>query len=74
MGADECHIDSAGNHRLQRRVCGLLAKTVEASVFQVRDARRELQADHRAEGKHVIGIATTISVVLAKCDFALVVE
>ena len=48
MGADEFHVDAAGDHRLQRGIGGRLAEAVEAPMLQVRDARRELQADQRA--------------------------
>ena len=74
MGADERHVDAAGNHRLQRGIGGRLVKAVEAPVLQVRDARRELKAEQRAKGKDMIGIAAAIGVVPTYGDLALVIE
>jgi hypothetical protein len=74
MDADEFHVDAAGNHRLQRGIGGRLGEAVETPMLQVRDTRRELQAYQRAEGEDVVGIATTIGMVPACGNLALVIE
>ena len=43
-------------------------------MFQVRNARSELKAEHRAEGKDMIGIPAAVGVVPAHGDLALVIE
>ena len=53
---------------------GRLAEAVEPPVLQVRNARRELEAEQGAEGEDMIGIAAAIGVVAADRDLALVIE
>ena len=43
-------------------------------MLQVRDTRRELQADQHAEGEDVVGIAAAIGMVSPRGNFALMVE
>ena len=40
-----------------------LGEAVQAAVLEVRDARRELEAQQAAEGEDVVGIATAVGVV-----------
>src|SRR5208283_5148804 len=65
---------AAGDHRLQRRIGGRLAEAVEPSVLQVENAWRELEAQHRAQSKDVIGISAAISMMTPRQDLALMVE
>ena len=53
---------------------GRLAEAVEPPVLQVRNARRELEAEQGAERKDMVGIAAAIGVVAAGRDLALVIE
>ena len=63
-----------GDHRLQRGIGGRLAEAVEAAVLQVRDARRELEAQQGAQREDMVGITAAIGVVPPGGDLALVVE
>ena len=74
MGADESDVDAAGDHRFERGIGGRLAEAVEPPVLQVRDARRELEAEQGAQGEDMVGIAAAIGVVPPGRDLALMVE
>ena len=51
MCPDEGDVDAAGDHRLQRGIGGRLAEAVEPAVLEVRDARRELEAEQAAAAR-----------------------
>ena len=74
MGRDDLDIDTAGDHRLQRGIGGRLGEAVKPPVLQVQNARRELEAQERAQGEDVVGIAASIGVVSARGDLSLMVE
>ncbi len=74
MGADEGHVDPSSDHRLQRRVGGGLGEAVEPAVLQVRDARRKLEAQQRAQGKDMVRLSAAVGMVPARRNLALVVE
>jgi len=74
MGADELDVDTAGDHRLQRGIGGRLGEAVQPPVLQVRNARRELEAQECAQSEDVVRIAASIGVVPACGDLALMVE
>ena len=48
MGADQGDIYAPGNQGFERWIGGRLLETVEATVLQVRNARREFEAQQRA--------------------------
>jgi hypothetical protein len=74
MSADESHVDAPGDHWLQGRIVGRLAKAVEPPVFQSGNAGRELKAQQGAQSKDMFGVTAAISVVTPGRDFALMVE
>ena len=51
MGADQRDVDAAGNQRFERRIGRRLGEAVESAVLQVRDARRELEAQQGESAK-----------------------
>ena len=53
---------------------GRLAEAVEAPVLQVRNARRELEAEQGAEREDMVGIAAAVGVVATGRDLALMIE
>ena len=74
MGADQLDIDPPGDQGFERRIVGRLAEAVETPVLQVRNARRELEAEQGAECEDMVGIAAAVGVVAADCNVALVIE
>ena len=74
MGADQGDIDAPGDQRFERRIVRRLAEAVEAPVLQVRDARRELEAEQGAEREDMVGIAAAVGMVATGRDLALMIE
>jgi len=72
--ADQGDIDAPGDQRLERRISGWLVEAVKATVLEVRNARRKLEAQQCAEREDMIGVASAIRMASACCDIALVIE
>ena len=45
MRSDQGDVDAAGDHLLQCGIVGRLPETVEPTMLEVRNARRELEAE-----------------------------
>src|SRR3954453_12264066 len=63
MGAHEPDIEPPCDHRRQRGRIGWAAEAVEPSMLQLRNARRELEAEQGAECEYKVSIAAAIGVV-----------
>lgn len=49
MRQGEGDVDAANDHRLQRGIGGRFAEAVEPAMLEIRDARRELEAEQTAQ-------------------------
>ena len=74
MGADQFDVDPAGDQWFQRRIVGRLGEAVEAPVLQVRDARRELEAQQACRGRRRGRNRRRRRCGGARIDLALVIE
>lgn len=74
MRANESHVDTSGDHRLQRRVDRRFVEAEELAVFQIRDARCELEPEQGAERKDMLGITAAIGVVPVRYRLTLMIE
>ena len=74
MGADQLDIDPRGDQEFERRIVGRLSEAVETPVLQVRNARRELEAEQGAESEDVVGFAAAVGVMSGEFHVAQVIE
>ena len=67
-------VDIASHERVEDQRGLLSEEQVEPPVFEVADARREAEAEERAEPEHMIGDAARVGVVLLDPQARLMIE
>ena len=71
---DQFFVDRAGDERRERRPIAGRAEGIEPTLGQIRNARREREAEQKRQGEDVIADAAAVGVVRANAQVGLVVE
>ena len=67
-------VDIASHERVEDQRCLLSEEQVEPPVFEVADARCEVEAEERAEPEHMIGDAARVGVMFLDPQARLMIE